>query len=202
MAEITSQELVRTIQSISNREEITWVHFEGRIPDVLAASIPTLRRILPHATISIEFEKPARPGLLDLLPLADVAFISHAFYKHFNTSLTEPSSTAFPSFAALRERNPKATFIVTGGEEGAWYSLPYDQGHVPARKVKVVDTTGAGDTFIAGFVYFVSSGEAVASAVEKAVGLASTKCAREGFQGVWDAYNNATDKSCRLTALQ
>lgn len=43
--------------------------------------------------------------------------------------------------------------IVTRGSKGASLRFRGETRHVPARRVKVVDTTGAGDGFAAGFLY-------------------------------------------------
>ena len=46
-------------------------------------------------------------------------------------------------------RNGAKLAIVTAGEHGAWYaSVSGFCGHIPSFKVNVVDTTGAGDTFL------------------------------------------------------
>jgi fructokinase len=43
--------------------------------------------------------------------------------------------------------------LVTAGEKGCAYCLGENEGKVPAFSVEVVDTTGAGDGFVAGFVH-------------------------------------------------
>ena len=43
--------------------------------------------------------------------------------------------------------------IITDGENGCSYCLSQNEGKVPAFSVPVVDTTGAGDSFVAGFVH-------------------------------------------------
>lgn len=43
--------------------------------------------------------------------------------------------------------------LVTDGENGCAYCLSENEGNIPAFSVKVVDTTGAGDSFVAGFVH-------------------------------------------------
>jgi fructokinase len=43
--------------------------------------------------------------------------------------------------------------IVTDGDRGCTYCFGDYAGHVPAFKVEVEDTTGAGDSFVAGFVH-------------------------------------------------
>ncbi|MBE9183594.1 carbohydrate kinase [Microcoleus sp. LEGE 07076] len=42
--------------------------------------------------------------------------------------------------------------LVTGGEKGCAYCISENEGKIPAFKVDVEDTTGAGDAFLAGFV--------------------------------------------------
>lgn len=43
--------------------------------------------------------------------------------------------------------------LVTAGEKGCAYCLGENEGKVPGFPVEVVDTTGAGDSFVAGFVH-------------------------------------------------
>jgi ketohexokinase len=179
--ELSSKELVDVVASFENTESITWIHFEGRIPEVLRAAIPSIRKLIPHAAISIEFEKPDRPGLNDLLPLADIAFFSHTYYSHSQHS----SPTSF--FASTPRRNSSAALILMVGKEGAYYfSKMYGEGHVSAPSVDVVDATGAGDTFIGGFIWaFGKMRRGLEESVGVAVNLASRKVSQEGFDSLW-----------------
>jgi fructokinase len=45
-----------------------------------------------------------------------------------------------------------ALVVVTLGERGCYYDAPAGSGYLPGEKVKVVDTTGAGDAFMAGLL--------------------------------------------------
>lgn len=173
--------------SLKDPDDITWAHFEGRIPDILLNAIPRIRSLLPSATISIEFEKPDRPGLMELLPLADVIFFSHTYFTHFQSKHGGSNPSTFPFFSSMRAKNSHAIFIVTAGANGAFYSIPGEEGIVPTSQVKLVDSTGAGDTFVAGFVW--SRGKlrkSVRESVELAVASATKKVAQEGFVGVWN----------------
>ena len=65
----------------------------------------------------------------------------------------------------VRARIP--AMIVTMGAEGAVYADLYgNRGHVSARKVQVVDTTGAGDAFCSGVVAGLTYGKTLPEAVE------------------------------------
>jgi fructokinase len=46
--------------------------------------------------------------------------------------------------------------LVTAGEQGCAYCLGENEGKLPGFSVPVVDTTGAGDSFVAGFLHQVS----------------------------------------------
>ena len=46
--------------------------------------------------------------------------------------------------------------LVTDGENGCAYCLGDNEGKLPAFSIPVVDTTGAGDSFLAGFLYQLS----------------------------------------------
>lgn len=45
------------------------------------------------------------------------------------------------------------TVIITLGEQGSYYYIGGKDGRIPAYKVEAVDTTGAGDCFLAGLLY-------------------------------------------------
>ncbi|MEH2037708.1 carbohydrate kinase family protein [Nostoc sp.] len=46
--------------------------------------------------------------------------------------------------------------LVTDGENGCTYCLGENEGKLPSFSIPVVDTTGAGDSFLAGFIYQLS----------------------------------------------
>ena len=84
-------------------------------------------------------------GLIDLIDALDFVFVN----EHEARLYTGETSVA----AALPHwRQRKAITIIKIGEEGAVWVAPDKDLHVVAPKVKVVDTTGAGDSFNAGFL--------------------------------------------------
>ncbi len=65
--------------------------------------------------------------------------------------------------------------IVTMGSKGAVYAdMDGNSGYVPARKVEVMDTTGAGDSFFAGATIGLTYGKTMAEACEIGATLAAS----------------------------
>ena len=67
------------------------------------------------------------------------------------------------------------SMVVTAGAEGAvWATRDGKSGFIPARKVNVKDTTGAGDSFCAGVSVGLTYGKSLAEAVEIGTKLAAS----------------------------
>lgn len=67
------------------------------------------------------------------------------------------------------------SMIITMGAQGAVYAdMHADAGYCPARKVKVRDTTGAGDAFCAGAAIGLTYGKSLAEACEIGAHLAAS----------------------------
>ena len=84
-------------------------------------------------------------GLNDLIDAVDFIFINDA-----EARLYTGSATLAESIPLWRER--KAITILKLGQEGAVWLRPDKDLHVAAPQVKAIDTTGAGDSFNAGFL--------------------------------------------------
>lgn len=63
-----------------------------------------------------------------------------------------------PKAACILMKDLAETAVVLFGEGGAWVGRGYDLIHGPSLPAAAVDTTGAGDLFIAGFLYGVLRG--------------------------------------------
>lgn len=176
-----------------------------------------------HLTISVEVEKPGREGLQALAHSADVVFYSRSWAEGQGYGTAEDClrrqeeilrvSPTFQPYAISR------LLVCTWGAGGAWglqsSRLQKDESdnvtdasaivHSPAYRVdgaRVVDTTGAGDTFIAGMLFrllqhrkstafsdithfglFHDQGNLRAS-LDYANSLAGRKILQQGFSGV------------------
>jgi fructokinase len=88
----------------------------------------------------------AREGMLQALSKAQVVKISDSELK-FLTGSDDPSAARAQLWCKDTE-----LIVVTGGPEGCSYLTAGGQGHVPAFSVDAIDTTGAGDGFVAGIL--------------------------------------------------
>jgi fructokinase len=88
----------------------------------------------------------AREGMLHALSKAQVVKISDSELK-FLTGSDDPSAAR----ARLWGKDTEL-IVITGGPEGCLYLTAGGEGHVPAFSVDAIDTTGAGDGFVAGIL--------------------------------------------------
>ncbi|KAL6231067.1 hypothetical protein BDW75DRAFT_221214 [Aspergillus navahoensis] len=186
--ELPEMELEEFIQIADNLGmEAGWYHFEGRIPDVTISCVRHIREYYPSFKVSVEVEKPGREGLQELAQEADVVFYSKSWaqangYQSAEECIRKQSSII---------RN--ATLLCcTWGQDGSAALEPIAGGitHCPAytpEGFQVVDTIGAGDTFIAGMLYgLIVKGDAwdLSQKLSMANRLAGMKVAQEGFNNL------------------
>lgn len=90
-----------------------------------------------------------------------------------------------PVLAALRERAARRS-LVTCGRRGAFFEDDGQVTHVPARPIAVLDTCGAGDSFIATFLArYVLDGLSAEASMHLATEAAAQTCLHEaGFPQV------------------
>jgi ribokinase len=72
--------------------------------------------------------------------------------------------------------------IITLGKKGVMYLNGNVPKIIPAQKINVVDTTGAGDSFVAGFTSGIAGGLSVEEAINKGINVASITCQFLGAQ--------------------
>jgi ribokinase len=112
-------------------------------------------------------------GLIDLVDELDFVFVNELEARLY---------TGQPDLsAALDEwRRRKAIVIVKLGINGSIWLAPGRDVHAPAPRVKVVDTTGAGDAFNAGFLHAWMHGEPPAQCLALGNKVAGASTRRAG----------------------
>ncbi|MGW5573395.1 carbohydrate kinase family protein [Nocardia thailandica] len=113
--------------------------------------------------------------VLELLPLTDVFLLNAREAAHI-TGLPDPGAAA----AALRALGGDLAVAVKLGAEGALLRDRDGERRAPALPVEVVDTTGAGDSFDAGFLFGWLNGWEADRSLRLAVACGSLSTARIG----------------------
>jgi ribokinase len=93
----------------------------------------------------------------------------------------------------LARRGPMATVIVTAGPLGAFVASEGEfREHIAAPSVDVVDTTGAGDAFVAALAVRLRAGDDLFAATRFAVSAASVSVTRLGTIPAFPAMQDVT----------
>lgn len=123
---------------------------------------------------SFEIASKFRDMFLDLMPYIDILVANSSEAEAF-TGESDPGK----SLAALRKLVPCAA--VKCGENGVWFSCGNETFSVPAVPVdNAVDTTAAGDHWLAGFIYGRDRGESFRKSVEYGTLFASKIIRHQG----------------------
>jgi sulfofructose kinase len=115
-----------------------------------------------------------RKGVEKVFPYVDHLIVSRRFACGF-VKTTDP----YKACRELMKRGFK-TVVVTIGEDGCLFSLGKKIFHSPEFKVKVVDTTGAGDVFHGAFIYGLIKRWSIEKIARFANACAAMKCRRLG----------------------
>lgn len=147
----------------------------------LAATRAALRIAREESTRTILNPAPARADLpADLFELADVFCPNES---ETELLLGRPLAPGEEEAAAssLLERGA-GSVILTLGERGCLVHTAETSIAVPAERVDVKDTTGAGDAFVASLAYFLATGRPLVEAAVRANHIASVSVQARGTQ--------------------
>lgn len=114
---------------------------------------------------------PAKPDLDSIIALTDIFIVNETELAWFATG---DSANASQDLAVVEQLTrefvrPGQTIIVTLGPAGVAIVTDAGLTHVAGRPAKVVDTTGAGDTFAGALAAELSQGADISAAVKYAV---------------------------------
>jgi sugar/nucleoside kinase (ribokinase family) len=118
------------------------------------------------------WSEESREEIATLLPLVDV-FLPSEDEARGLTGLEDPEAAA-----SKLQQLSGGRVVVKLGADGCVTFGPGEEFRVPAPRVRVSDTTGAGDSFNGGLMYALSTGAEWPEALRFATQLASTVVSR------------------------
>lgn len=124
---------------------------------------------------------PYRPGCEALLPHVDLLVVNALEAQALVTTLGGGAAEPEVLARALRAQGPAAVLVSLGADGLCWVD---DHGvrRVPARRVKAVDTVGAGDTLVGALVTALAEGQPIDRALAFAQAAAGLAVSRPGVQ--------------------
>lgn len=161
-------------------------------PLIARSRLLLLQREVPPATVTRALTVAQRRGVLAVLNPAPAAALSRQLLSRVGILVVNETEadlilgeTSTPPRRAVLElagRTGGQTAILTRGGRGAWVMAPELRSptRVPAFKVKVVDTTGAGDTFVGALAARHLDGDDLLEAVRFATAAAALSVSRLG----------------------
>jgi ribokinase len=111
--------------------------------EVVARAAATIEELGGRTVLNLS---PSRQIPDALLESCDPLVVNEAEAHDLSGLPVGSVDDAVAAAAALLERC--RSVVITLGGEGAVFASPGESGHIPAPRVSVVDTTGAGDAFV------------------------------------------------------
>jgi ribokinase len=124
---------------------------------------------------------PGRPLPADLLTLSDIVVPNETETEIITGMPVETKEQIEAAALRLREMGARAV-VITLGERGALLLNSEGTTRVAAEAIQVVDTTGAGDSFIGSLAYFWGLGRGQDEAVRRANAIAARSVGKVGAQ--------------------
>lgn len=172
-------------------DEDTWLHF-GSIGSILDGAYEPVRRFVSGTDATLSYDLNVRPSILPdretyfdrvsslMAAVGASGGIVKASDEDINWLVDDDDPLAYAE--AWAAEYGLASFVVTLGPDGVVAVKPDGrQVRVPGRNIQLVDTVGAGDTFMAGFLSrYADNPLDVAGALEFGVAASAIVCTRKG----------------------
>ena len=148
-------------------------------PEVVLRAVEVAAASGTRALVNLAPPFEAPETLLEKLDPLVVNEHEAAFLLRERVEGVDGALSAAPELLAL---GPKSA-VITVGEAGAVFADGESTEHLPAPKVGVVDTTGAGDAFVGALAAQLAQGTSLEDAVAYAVRAGAAAVTKEGAQG-------------------
>jgi ribokinase len=146
-----------------------------------AANASLIRRARRIGARIVLNAAPAHPVPLDLLRMIDILVVNESEAAALGAALGWAATPLEFGLSARREA-PDMSVVVTLGAAGALWVDPHVALRVAAPRVRVVDTTGAGDAFVGVLAAALANGAPPDVALRRGVAAGSLACTASGAQ--------------------
>lgn len=167
---------------------------EGIRDSISGAAYMLLQLEIPMPTVDKAILLADEAGVRTILNPAPMAPLSDGILKH--VWLLTPNQTEAHSLTGIAVNDEEdarkaadallskgvGNVIITMGSKGSLVCTPWETTFVPARKVKAVDTTGAGDVYNGALVAALAEGKSLVSAARIATAASAVAVTRMGAQ--------------------
>lgn len=154
-----------------------WVHISSLIGKEVFESLRTLILSLP-ADVSVSFAPGTIYARLGQKTLEDILKRTSILFLARDEMAALMGTENLDAAAQRLWELGVETIVVTLGETGSWVSVKGKGQFAPSRQAHVVDTTGAGDAFAAGFLWGVLHGRPIQEC-QRLGTIAAAFCLRE-----------------------
>eukprot|EP00300_Choanocystis_sp_HF-7_P027866 c33136_g1_i1.p1 GENE.c33136_g1_i1~~c33136_g1_i1.p1 ORF type:complete len:427 (-),score=69.09 c33136_g1_i1:26-1306(-) len=176
------EEDVARYAEVIQRSRVLVCQLEVNVATTLAA-LRTAKQIQDNKPVTVLNPAPAAKDLpSEIYSLADVLVPNETEAELLSGQPVKDLESAKAASHVLRSKGCRSV-VITLGAQGAWLSSGEIDCHVSAPAVdRVVDTSGAGDSFVGALAHSLSQGKALEEAVKFAVRVASISVQKRGIQ--------------------
>jgi sulfofructose kinase len=152
-------------------------------------ALATARRARDKGIVSVTdlSQQNRNLKIVEYLSLIDYPILSELFVNSY-LEMEDPLEAG----KKLYNRSNKA-LIVTCGEKGVYIITADGIEHIPAFRIKPIDTTGAGDVFHGAFLFSLWKGYGIREAVIFSSAVSALKCTKIGGQDGIPCFNETKD---------
>lgn len=168
-------------------------YIERNLSEIQKAEMVILQLEIPIETVCFAAKEAKRRGKLVILdPAPAKAGLPAELFSYVD--IIKPNETELAILTGMDASTKvedmvkafrklyKGTLVVSMGEKGALIDVGEHSYRLPVRKTTVVDTTAAGDSFVAGMALKLVENKSLEEAIEYAQKLASIVVSRSGAQ--------------------
>lgn len=162
-ARLTTDAVLTAVDALAGPETVLLAQLEVPLEAVTAVA----ERVAAVGGRVVLNLSPSRPISAELMALCDPLVVNEAEARDAGAASIDTIDDALNAATSLADSS--RSVVITLGGEGAVWANRDGNGHLPAPRVEVVDTTGAGDAFVGALAAELAEGSDLGAAVMRGV---------------------------------